>query len=177
MALYIGNDNEIAIGPLSEAVDGSAVNDASFEVDVAIDAADATANQITGASDATPIVITTAAAHGLSTGNKVAITRVGGNTAANGNWTVTVLSSTTFELDASVGNGTYTGAGRVYRLLGSHGGIAALHIGGEDGEYVAALPASMPLVEGTAYRLIVRSTATYGILWEIVETAVVRSAG
>lgn len=176
MPLYIGNDNTIRVGPLSESLDGSAVNDATFEVDVALDADNSTANQITGATDATPIVITTAAAHGLSSGNKVAITRVGGNVAANGNWTITVLSSTTFSLDTSEGDGTYTGSGRVYRLVASHGGIAGEHIGGEQGEYVIPIPASVPFVEETDYRLIVRSTAgTYAILFELIETAIVRS--
>src|SRR4051812_27353477 len=57
--------------------------------------------RIIGASSATPIQITTAAAHGLSTGRKVMIGGVGGNTAANGTWTITVRSSTTFDLDTS----------------------------------------------------------------------------
>src|SRR5262249_36588531 len=41
---------------------------------------------ITGASNAAPIVITSNS-HGLSTGQKVFISGVGGNTAANGTWT------------------------------------------------------------------------------------------
>ncbi|HID23473.1 MAG TPA: hypothetical protein EYP14_13895, partial [Planctomycetaceae bacterium] len=49
--------------------------------------------------------------HGLSTGDRVAITGVGGNTAANGVFTVTVLDGNTLALDRTTGNGDYTGGG------------------------------------------------------------------
>jgi hypothetical protein len=67
---------------------------------------------VTGATNASPIVVTTAA-HGFSTGDVVTIASVGGNTAANGTFRVTVVSSTTFSLQGSVGNGTYTSGGTV----------------------------------------------------------------
>lgn len=67
---------------------------------------------ISGATNATPIVITSAA-HGLQTGDTVQIKSVGGNTNANGIWTVTVLSSTTFSLNGSAGNSGYTSGGVV----------------------------------------------------------------
>jgi hypothetical protein len=66
---------------------------------------------ITAATNASPIAITTSANHGYSTGDRILIESVGGNTAANGMWTVTVTSSTTFTLDSSSGNGTYTSGG------------------------------------------------------------------
>jgi len=68
---------------------------------------------ITNASNASPIVITTAANHDLFTGDQVSITGVSGNTAADNNWTVTVLSPTTFSLNGSTGNGTYAGGGDI----------------------------------------------------------------
>jgi len=58
-----------------------------------------------------PIVIT-APNHGLVTGNRVTITGVEGNTAANGTFTVTVIDANTFSLDGSVSNGDYTGGGQ-----------------------------------------------------------------
>lgn len=70
---------------------------------------------ITGATNAAPISIT-AAAHGLATGAKVMIARVGGNTNANGVWTVTVVDANTFTLDGSTGNAVYTSGGRVIKL-------------------------------------------------------------
>lgn len=71
---------------------------------------------ITGASNATPIVITTSTNHGLVTGNKVYIASVTGNTNANNtganpNWTITKLTDTTFSLDNSSGNAVYVSGG------------------------------------------------------------------
>lgn len=63
-------------------------------------------------TNATPIVVTTGT-HGLATGASVTITGVGGNTAANGSWSITVLSPTTFSLNGSVGNGAYTSGGTI----------------------------------------------------------------
>lgn len=65
---------------------------------------------VTGATNATPIVITSVG-HGLTTGQRVTVASVGGNTAANGTWTITVTGANTFSLDTSVGNGVYTAGG------------------------------------------------------------------
>jgi hypothetical protein len=65
---------------------------------------------VTGATNASPIVVTSAA-HGLSTDNEVTITGVLGNTAANGTWKIIVLSTSTFSLTSSTGNGAYTSGG------------------------------------------------------------------
>lgn len=71
---------------------------------------------ITGATNASPIVITSAN-HGLKTGNRVTISGVGGNTAANGDFTVTRISDNTFSLDGSTGNAGYTSGG-VWHVTG-----------------------------------------------------------
>lgn len=65
---------------------------------------------IDNATNATPIVVTTSAAHGLSNGQLVTIAGVSGNTAANGSWTIANVTATTFELVGSVGNGVYGAA-------------------------------------------------------------------
>lgn len=65
---------------------------------------------ISGATNAFPIVLTTSVAHGLTTGETLTIASVGGNTNANGTWTVTVLTTTTFSIP-TVGNATYTSGG------------------------------------------------------------------
>ena len=64
---------------------------------------------ITGATNASPIQITTSTSHGFTTGQAVSIVGVGGNLNANGNWFITTTGSNTFTLNGSVGNGTYTG--------------------------------------------------------------------
>lgn len=66
---------------------------------------------ITGATNASPIVVTTATAHGLSSGDWADIVGVLGNSAADGVRQVTVLSATTFSLNGSVGSGAYTSGG------------------------------------------------------------------
>ncbi len=65
---------------------------------------------ITAASNATPIVITSAA-HGLATGNTVKVEGVGGNSDANDTWIITVVDANNFSLDGSSGNAAYTGGG------------------------------------------------------------------
>lgn len=65
---------------------------------------------VTGATNASPIVITSSA-HGLNTGTRVTVASVGGNTAANGDFDITNASSSTFSLDGSTGNGAYTSGG------------------------------------------------------------------
>lgn len=74
---------------------------------------------ITGASNTTPIRITTGVPHGLMQGDLVSVYGITGNTAANGNWYVSVFSATQFDLYADwsgnavalpvAGNGVYTG--------------------------------------------------------------------
>lgn len=57
-----------------------------------------------------PSVITTSAAHGLATDNTVKIADHAVNTAANGTWTVTVITTTTFSIPVlGVGVGAATG--------------------------------------------------------------------
>lgn len=72
-----------------------------------------TSRTVTAATNATPIQITTSVANALTTGQTVTISGVGGNTAANGTWTITVINNQNFTLDGSVGNGTYTSGGTV----------------------------------------------------------------
>ena len=65
---------------------------------------------ITGATNASPIVVTSAG-HGLTTGAYVNVSGVGGNTAANGDHVITRINADTFSLDGSTGNGEYTSGG------------------------------------------------------------------
>lgn len=86
---------------------------------------------ITNATNATPIVITSAG-HGLINGNQVRITGVLGNTAANGDFFITRIDANNFSLNGSSGNGNYAGGG-TWRGLTSlsprekPGGQGAIH--------------------------------------------------
>jgi hypothetical protein len=64
---------------------------------------------ITGGTNATPIVATITAGHGLKDGDRIAIAGVTGLTAMNGIWTVRAVTATTAALEGSVGNGTFGG--------------------------------------------------------------------
>jgi len=72
---------------------------------------------VTGASNTSPIEVTSGYDHYLSTGDKVHISGVGGNTNANGYAVVTVTGPKTFLLDGKAGNGEYTGGGTVAVLV------------------------------------------------------------
>jgi len=75
-----------------------------------------TGGTISAASFATPINITTSAAHNLSTGDRVTIAGVLGNLAANGLFRITQVDSTNFTLDSSIGTGTYVSGGTLFDL-------------------------------------------------------------
>jgi hypothetical protein len=73
---------------------------------------------VAGATNTTPIEVATTIPHGLENGEAVAIKGVSGNTAANGWWTVTVRTDTTFSLDGSAGNAGYAGGGSIFPAAG-----------------------------------------------------------
>lgn len=65
---------------------------------------------VTGATNVSPIVVT-AAGHSVVVGQSVKVAGVGGNTAANGQFLVSAVTSNTFTLTGSTGNGSYTSGG------------------------------------------------------------------
>lgn len=83
--------------------------------------ADTGIKAITGATNATPIVIT-ATSHGFTNGDIVSIQGVGGNAAANGLWKIANTATNTFELTNPItdgnaaGSGTYTSGGVAVNL-------------------------------------------------------------
>ncbi len=72
---------------------------------------------VTGATNSSPIQITTGYDHYLTTGDKVYISGAGGNTDANGYSSITVTGPRTFTLDGKAGNGAYTPGGSVAVLV------------------------------------------------------------
>jgi hypothetical protein len=94
-------------------------NTTAYAIGDAVSPATAT---ITGATNANPSVVTTSAAHGLATDDRVTIVGSVGNTAINGTFKVVVLTATTFSLKteagvAVAGNGAWTSGGTVQKLL------------------------------------------------------------
>jgi hypothetical protein len=72
---------------------------------------------VNATSSAGLIKITTAAAHGLTTGNQVQIYGVTGTTEANGTWTITFVDATNFTLQGSAFVNAYIDGGQVSRIV------------------------------------------------------------
>jgi hypothetical protein len=89
------------------------------------------------ASLTSPISIGTVSAHGFVTGQTVIIAGVGGNTAANGTWSIVVTNSTHFTLTGSSGNANYTAGGT------ASGGGMALYDANQTAAATAALGRSL----------------------------------
>lgn len=70
---------------------------------------------MTAATNASPIVVTRNT-HGLNNGDIVRITGAVGNTAANGVWEVANVTTNTFELKGSAGNGTWSSGGAITNI-------------------------------------------------------------
>jgi hypothetical protein len=99
---FMADPTKTAIGEMEfTAIRGRnvAVTDPNGLVQITASTYSVPSGTVTGATNANPTVITTAAAHLLAVGDKVTISGVGGNTNANGTFTVaTVPSATTFTL-------------------------------------------------------------------------------
>jgi hypothetical protein len=86
-----------------------------------LDTADVGIKAITGATNATPIVVT-ATSHGYTNGDLVLIGKVGGNLAANGVWKIANVAANTMELTDPitatnvVGSAAYTSGGYAVNL-------------------------------------------------------------
>ena len=74
-----------------------------------------TPSTVSTCTNASPIVVTTTAAHNLQDGDFVTVSNVAGATGANGEWRITFITGTTFSLNGSVAGGVYTSGGTVQR--------------------------------------------------------------
>lgn len=127
---------------------------------------DMTAWTVTGATNATPIVLTTSVPHNLVANDLVVVDGVGGNTGANGQWIVQSVTSTTITLRESVGNAAYTSGGRAIK------GNFGIRVVSDDP--VTAYPVKMYLGgDGTPYRSrdIYADDFEYFVLESVVLTA------
>ena len=81
----------------------------------------AIAHDVQGATNATPIVINDPQ-HGFANASTVTISGVLGNTGANGTFVITVIDQDHYSLNTSIGNGTYTGGGKITQVTSGIGG-------------------------------------------------------
>ena len=168
-SFYVDNDNNCWIDGMQFDVDGSFINNASLTLSFG---EEDTTGEITGATNASPIVITSAA-HGRTNGQTVVISHVEGNRAANGTWVVANATTNTFELQGSTGDGAYTEGGDWY--LGMTGGTSLTmnYLAASNGRYYATLPKSASAVASRKYRGIVYCS-NYGLQIERVFDAIIR---
>jgi len=109
---HLGDEDTVTPSTYSEVFRNPAVLASAGDIFVPL-----TQNIVTGATDASPIAITTAEPHGYQTGQMVTISGVAGNTAANGTFTITVTGATTFTLNGTTGSGNWTSGGTVVGTL------------------------------------------------------------
>jgi hypothetical protein len=108
---------------------------------------------ITDATNATPIVVTSAS-HGLANGERVTIGGVGGNTAANGVFKVANVATNTFELTDVItganvaGNGAYTTGGTWMLVDATMNDLADIPGGARTSDLVEVAAAGMTLAGG-----------------------------
>ena len=72
--------------------------------------------RVTGGTNATPIVLTINAGHGVKIGDRGKVAGITGLTAANGEFNISAVSATTVTLEGSVGNGVFAGSA-TFRVL------------------------------------------------------------
>ncbi len=133
---------------------GASINWGSDTIKASLGRMSSLGKAVTGATNATPIVITSTA-HGYANGDWVLITGVGGNTNANGVFKVANQAANTFELTDPLtganiaGNAAYTSGGYVISL--------------DAFQYVADLPSSGAgiIVRSSA---LASKTSTLGVL-------------
>ncbi|MGB0739537.1 MAG: hypothetical protein ACPGXX_05645, partial [Planctomycetaceae bacterium] len=150
---------------------GSGQNDARgfAQIDLQIDSGP---QAVTDATNDDHIIITSAA-HGLQTGDRIRITGVQGNAAANGTFAVTVLSADQFLLRDVPGSGDYTIGGSFVRLeeAAPNGdvivqGIFGNSITGNLGVGIHARPEVGSSVRADIARNVVSQNQSHGIQFE-----------
>lgn len=114
---------------------------------------------ITGATNASPIKITSNG-HNLTTGTQVNVVGVGGNTAANGTWVVTVVDSNNFDLNGSTGNGVYVAATGTWHVTGLY-------------EFTFTPVGANGFVQGVTYCVLVTTTISGTVIADLHSFTVV----
>ncbi|MGA9671372.1 MAG: neuraminidase-like domain-containing protein, partial [Terracidiphilus sp.] len=109
---HLGNEDTVTPSTYSEVFRNPAVLASASTIFVPV-----TESTVTGATNASPIAISTTEPHSYQTGQQVSISGIGGNTAANGTFSITVTGSTTFTLNGSTGNGNWTSGGTTTGVL------------------------------------------------------------
>lgn len=172
--ILIGNTNTYQLADFRDAVTGDLETGVSLYLSLCASPPANTTQSITGATNASPIVITSAA-HGLTSGDQVAIVNVGGNGAAKGTFTVTVIDADRFSLNGSAGDGSYTGGGQWFKCLAAAVGLPMTDLG--DGTYTVDIDGSLGLLPNTVYVAVFQCLGAFRDVFNEVVRVVARVRG
>ena len=145
--MYANNDNDIIISNLMWCKDFSPIYDANLVGSIGNTGI---AGNITAATNATPIVITSNS-HGRTTGDVVIVDGVVGNNGANGAWTITVVDANTFSLNSSIGTGAYISGGVWYLGVPNATNITMPLVSSANGTITAATNATPIVITSNAH--------------------------
>lgn len=160
MKILVENDNNIVVDGLRKMREQTYVSDASL-VFTLVYAKQDDQQLITGLSNASPIVLTSAS-HGLNNGDEVLVRFAEGNTAANREvWTVANKTANTFELSGSTGNGAWTAEGEWWKCVPNAVEVALTYVSGSNGRYIGVCQGSLMLRLGTRYKCYIKDTNHY----------------
>lgn len=173
-SILIGNSNTYHVDDFRDALSGDLETGVELYASLCLAPTTPLGQAITNATNATPIVITSAA-HGLQTGDVVTIVNVGGNGAAKGTWTITRVDANSFSLDTSVGDGDYTGGGQWFECLEGAAGLEMTDEG--DGLYSVEIDGSLGLTPNQTYVLIYYCLGAYRDIYNHVARVVARVRG
>ena len=141
----------------------SITNEVFGETDITFENSSATtvpSFDVTDASNASPIVVTTSAAHGVVNTEWVVIEDVTGNTAANGIFEAASVTSTTMALVGSTGNGAYIANG----VLGGFKTVAGTWLDGSLNNFTASAAGVLTYTFPSPRRVIVFHTESTNLV-------------
>lgn len=171
--IFIGNTNTYQVTDFRDALTQDLETGVEMYLSLCRNPA-ANTQLVTNATNATPIVITSAA-HGLQTGDQVTIVNVGGNGAAKGTFDVTVATADTFSLDDSAGDGDYTDGGQWFQCV--EGAAALPMIDQGDGLYSVDIDGDLGLLPRTIYVAVFYCRGAYRDIFNDIVRVVARVRG
>lgn len=171
--IYVENDHNLYLQDVATEEDRQPILDAEIVVHLGR----LPARGVVVASNANPIVITSVA-HGLTSGDQVIVSQVRGNDAANGLWEVANVTTDTFELVDSAGDGDHIvdellGGGVWYPAVPGAVDIELVHVGGTRNAYRGVLSRDNGIISGQKL-VMVLECANYGVKLEVQGVARVR---
>lgn len=159
--IYADNDNYVWLKNFKFEENGDNINDAILKLSIGLVSS---VKFITGASNATPILID-CAGHSLADNDKIVIVSTAGNKAANGPQTVANKTTNAFELAGSAGNGDLILPSstlkypRLYKTLPDLWGAAFSYV--RPGTYKSLVQAAVNILIDEAY-WVVATASNYG---------------